>query len=545
MRITKRILKRTAVLVGVTALFLGYQNCDNVQLSLIQPPAKVESQGMICAQPPTNLTNLNRFLFMVDNSGSITGLDQPDANGNTRRVTALNNFINEHQADPNFTIALGSLSNDYVGYLPDPAAPALPALPVPQASCKFYSPSNPGDYNNLQTGLQQLQIEADTATGSTPFNNVYNSMYSCLQADIAVTSGAQYNVVVVTDGAPTDETITTFTNQVTQLIKLGVAQGATTSSINLFFVYLDSYDDSPEEADFISASVSAAQQAGGLFSKSITVGATDPINYDNLGIIRNPRYRLKQLVVTNMNTAIEDDGTLGVDSDSDGIPDDKEIRLGLNPVDYAGNGKCGDLVYTRNQNSCPSSCNTNLLYLDTDQDGLSDCDESIIGSNPFLVDTDGDGIPDELEYKLGLSPIDPKDRDLDPDGDGVTNYQEAMRMTSPYHNDNQITHKSLQTTAIQEFQQSDGTYCYNVSVQGMQVFPTKGVSMNTLPQLLHDDNENIIRYLFFEVPDDNPSATPVVLQAYDSVYYQATQNGIIDIDDITTNDFSFVSDVGQ
>ncbi|HEY0552340.1 MAG TPA: Ig-like domain-containing protein, partial [Verrucomicrobiae bacterium] len=41
-------------------------------------------------------------------------------------------------------------------------------------------------------------------------------------------------------------------------------------------------------------------------------------------------------------------------------------------------------------------------------------------------DSDGDGIPDDLEVASGLNPNNPVDAEEDPDGDGLTNFQELM-----------------------------------------------------------------------------------------------------------------------
>ena len=51
---------------------------------------------------------------------------------------------------------------------------------------------------------------------------------------------------------------------------------------------------------------------------------------------------------------------------------------------------------------------------DFDSDGLSDLDESDLGTDPQLADTDGDGLDDGLEADTGTDPLDP-----DTDGDGL------------------------------------------------------------------------------------------------------------------------------
>lgn len=67
--------------------------------------------------------------------------------------------------------------------------------------------------------------------------------------------------------------------------------------------------------------------------------------------------------------------------------------------------------------------------VDSDGDGISDCDESLFHTDPQNADTDGDGIPDGWEIMAGLNPLDPQDAEQDSDFDGIKNVEEVRRGT--------------------------------------------------------------------------------------------------------------------
>ena len=51
--------------------------------------------------------------------------------------------------------------------------------------------------------------------------------------------------------------------------------------------------------------------------------------------------------------------------------------------------------------------NTQNIFLDSDQDGLSDAEEKAYGTDPFKADTDGDGYSDGVEVQGGYDPLKP------------------------------------------------------------------------------------------------------------------------------------------
>lgn len=64
--------------------------------------------------------------------------------------------------------------------------------------------------------------------------------------------------------------------------------------------------------------------------------------------------------------------------------------------------------------------------LDPDADGLTNWQEAQVGSDPHSTDTDGDGMPDYYEYAQGLDPTNYNDANSDFDGDTLTNLEEYL-----------------------------------------------------------------------------------------------------------------------
>ena len=64
--------------------------------------------------------------------------------------------------------------------------------------------------------------------------------------------------------------------------------------------------------------------------------------------------------------------------------------------------------------------------LDSDSDGLTDCEEAMYGTDPTRADTDNDGVRDGEEVEAGSDPL-----NTDTDGDGLTDFEEFQEGTDP------------------------------------------------------------------------------------------------------------------
>jgi len=93
------------------------------------------------------------------------------------------------------------------------------------------------------------------------------------------------------------------------------------------------------------------------------------------------------------------------DTDQDGLPDFYESLVGLDSNDPTDAQK------------------------DLDNDSLTVLDEYLLLTNPNLSDSDLDGIPDGFEVMYGLSAVDGQDALLDLDGDGFSNIEEYAQGT--------------------------------------------------------------------------------------------------------------------
>lgn len=159
------------------------------------------------------------------------------------------------------------------------------------------------------------------------------------------------------------------------------------------------------------------------------------------------RLAKKEIVAFNRNSVLTARGP-APDSDGDGLADFEEEAANppTDPLrrDTDGDG-LGDAFEfraapkqdPRDGSDRPTTCRQltdSVGPVDRDLDLLYDCEESLLQTNPTVPDTDGDGLSDFLEAMSSTVPT-ADDRLLDYDGDGVNNAAEVAAHTNPRAHD--------------------------------------------------------------------------------------------------------------
>ena len=218
----------------------------------------------------------------------------------------------------------------------------------------------------------------------------------------------------------------------------------------------------------------------------------EPINFlsFSFGQVRRA-YTFDKLIVSNFSTpggSHEDE----VDTDSDGLLDRDELIEGTLPwvADTDGDGYSDGVevffrgrggMFTPNQVPLPDGggvdrgCPPELRGVDQDCDGLTDCDEQIIGTNAKRIDSDNDGVSDAVEFKLGSQPSS-KDLDQDPDNDRLaTGAELAMHMNPLVADSNELSIEGYRYEILKSGGlDAEGRQCWDFRVSNVSL-------ANTLP----------------------------------------------------------------
>lgn len=469
--------RRSADLIVAAVLLSG---CTDVDVVPANFPANVS--GEYCTTSATTYDIPIRILLIIDTSKSME-VNDPGGNRGVAAAELITAFGDDRDIAFGF-ISFNTASTSVTdGFVRDPTTLAgglnqlnakegftnyIDALTIAEAMIN-------DDLAKIRAELEALEEAGESTRFARPY----------------------YFVIFLSDGIPrmpggvlqsTDEIIWR-TNEL-----MDVPPEA--SGVTLHTAFLGAADDA--QRPLAEALLKQMAECGGGTYTSFENGDEIDFTAFDFSVLR--QYDIKQFVVYN-RSAVLDELTARPDSDGDGIHDVKEEELGTDPLnpDSDGDG-CSDgfelaagLVPTRG----PCPCDDSEL-LDSDNDGLTDCEETYLGWDKTRFDSDGDMFPDALELRFHTNAVDSTDWKEDLDFDGVMTGDEIKQGTDPTVDDSAL-HATYayryQVDRPQSFGKSE--ICYSFVIENVTLTRTK--ESESRPAGLNE-----VVFEFIESPEDAP-----------------------------------------
>ena len=498
--------KFVASMMFVATVMIGCQD----DLEPLQPTSfadlnYVTVDASFCTTPPDPSQQNIKYLFILDHSQS----NQP---GFPNPLTP--NDVTG--TDPNGDRRYGPLVQFVSTLLPDPNN--LTSFSMIDFNDTAYQPTGITTFNSdSATFLQSVTtdwIGSGTAAAPVPVDKGFTNYQAALSlAEQIILADAQgqaaipaqppvltsYHVVFVSDGIPTIAQGTgtytqTFTTDILPVINqiLGIKNDPTLgpfiSGIELDTAYYYQAVQIP------AAETLLTQMAAAGNGQYFQFGAGADIAYQNFAPPnRNVRHVLSDAWVDNQNAVWWDNGKLLYDSGGGGMPDQFRVPPGLvGQSDSDGNGVRDLVEYRMKAKVCNDpSCNPSgrdpyaicdglqpttqpdgsITYPSTSKSGFNNCEAFNLGSSLSTFSTNGTFLPDLLGFKNSLPILAGSDgTQLDPFGDGITNYQKIKQGLPTVVSMNSIQdYLTRATTLTHESSPSPDYDCYHLVVQNVAV----------------------------------------------------------------------------
>ena len=498
------------IALGAQAGLLG--GCSESSLVPVPRPPRVLDDrmavsGSFCTDPPQPAEFPVRVLFIVDVSQSMNVTDPAPMTCTmqacfTRRGQAVLDVMASNPAGNGVRYGLMTFASDSSILTKD--AKGMDGFT--------------DDGNSVRTKIPVL----NNAGGETNYEGALANAYQLLQTDMIALgaterSRARYIVIFLSDGmpAPVSDNFNTpkrIRDRVTSIIKLQKDQRL--AEVTFHSAYLAG-PETPIAVQLAAKDLleTMSREGDGTFR---TFQAEERIRFFYIDFSAFLKiFTLKSLVVSDDNShpsmSPEGGAVAVVDSDGDGLLDDEEARIGADPTspDSDGDGFNDQLeVRLRNAGFDPlhpgdADCADDARSadrLDDDGDGLRNCEERFLGTNPRLFDSDGDGLPDDVEFRMGSNPV-VSDGLADPDFDQAHNDKEIKAHTDPQVNDvaefSKIAYRYHIAVITGGANLQPGRSCFDFSVENITLAPT--LAAGGLPR-----GTNTVMLRMMAAPMDSP-----------------------------------------
>lgn len=518
-------------LLYLTLVATSLAACGDVRVSATpsqEPPLIYKTDSTVCTEDPLQIGRYSKIMFIVDKSGSNAfgdfgyGATDPDLQ-NGKRITAIRDFFEKNKTNKHtkwgFIVFHGETAESYI--------------PEQQGTNRLFT----NDPAVFQQAMHRFSNESDNE--DTPYRAPIQLSTAAVHAELKTDQldgiSANFNLIFITDGMPTDRiSDKEFWSSAEDLANL-----------------------SPGNVHFSTVYYGAANvKAQKLLEKAAESGLgnyqdtnVDPlINIEHLleGGTTSEPYSIKDFIVYNLNAANCDDGTVGADSDADGLCDKDEDKYNLElSKDSLMRARMGGKKFdATNRNSFHQAISDAIYYRyiayneniykectdskDEDFDFINNCEEKYLynekpngptpewtaemnqgdkHANPHYFDSDGDGILDGLaylffrdksaamNYQNHFKPVNQKMK-----GDLFKNHQNPL-------NPNSELGYGIQFNKVAP--NSQGQNCYTYHQDQLPLYFNKAVTplrSSGSADLAHEANENVFLIYYIQTPENSPDS---------------------------------------
>ena len=460
--------------------------------------------GELCTSPSEDLSYPLRVLFVVDGSESMEVTDPPDPeteeSGRQRAVRETwQRLIEQSRGDSETLIGIMRFSAQ---------AEFLTGEDVDGDGVRdSYFTRRP---ELLEVATEKLAITDRTTNYLNALDTVYLALRTeALRANDEALGRSKYVVIFLSDGLPSDGANNNsgalseqISLKISEVLKLQQLFGV--GDIQLHTLFLSTEEGLALDQSAQRLLNEMAEVGGGSY-RSFPSG--ERLNFLHIELSRLKRlYSLKTLVPMtshlvqsseqqssalnsswDLSTFIDADqngtpscGEPMADSDTDGLADLYEQRLGTDPslYDTDGDGLNDRIEWLFRRSGLDPldptdvSCDPDMTgIMDSDGDGLNDCEEAFFGSLANRVDSDDDGLPDGVEFRFGTSPQQ-QERRGDLDWDGTESAVEVLNGFDPLCDDAAIRSRVGYAREVEELGINEQQSCYRFSVRGLPALST-------------------------------------------------------------------------
>jgi hypothetical protein len=490
---------------------------------------KLSVQSSFCTLDPNELKFPVKIMFVADTSQSMAVTDPAG-----QRITAVQNVIQAYLPDPGVEFAILTFNGN--------------------SNVLTKNAMGQDGFSRDMTILDNAIVQMGMAGGNTNYEGALNDVFRVLASDMQHLSDtaandlarAKYVIVFFSDGFPypvdpprnTRDSILQHVSDIENLQRIFQPKEIRLHTALLLapmggaggFRCTDSDLQGGDPTCPLAKDAMSCQ----MLNNCVWIGANDEAQslLEAMSMVGNGTFRsfangeminflkidfttirriftLKNLIITNLNARpkllftgpADKIGTAPPDSDGDGLDDETEQKLGTNPlaIDTDGDG-FNDLLEVRLSASgfdpldpSDADCRLAIDRVDTDGDGLLDCEERFVGTNRHFFDTDADGMPDDNELVFNTNPTGNDALD-DLDFDSARNGDEVRGHTDPRVNDAAVRSSIAYRYDVKnKGLQSDGRSCYDFRVDNITLAATLG------------KGENHVMIYLDEAPFDDPT----------------------------------------